>query len=175
MPLPTIKPWATTPQSVPFSAPPARQMQDLKQLIKTGAFEDAWDALLDQARNVSDFPEFMKLCRHHQRLCREAPRTDGQKVIKIALLGGATTELMEAPLALCLDATAGLGCRVHRADYNTFAQEMLDPDSRTARFRPDVAVVSVTAANIPSWPTTGDTCDAVAARAREVVHYFVGL
>jgi FkbH-like protein len=150
-------------------------MQDLKQLMNAGAFEEAWAALLDQARTVNDFPDIMKLCRHHQRLCREAPRTDAQKVIKVALLGGATTELMEAPLALCLDATAGLGCRLHRADYNTFAQEMLDPDSRTARFRPDLAVVSVTAANVPSWPATGDARDAVAARASEVVRYFLGL
>ena len=150
-------------------------MQDLKQLIKAGSFEEAWAVLLEQGRTVNEFPDYMKLCRHHQRLCREAPRTDGQKVIKIALLGGATTELMEAPLALCLDATAGLGCRLHRADYNTFAQEMLDPDGRTARVRPDVAVVSVTAANVPSWPATGDTHGAVAARVREVVQYFLGL
>ena len=77
------------------------------------------------------------------------------KTIKVALLGGATTELIENPLTLALEAK-GMASELYCSEYNAFAREMIDANSDAVRFKPDVALIVNTVANIPKWPSVGD-------------------
>ena len=149
-------------------------MKTLEELMKQEQYDDAWRALLEQARVGTDYTEFLGLCRWRTRLESRRPRPGALKTVKIALLGGATTEMLEAPLALAVEAV-GLGCQIHRSDYNTFAQEMLEASSATAAFGPEVAVLVTTPANIPSWPAPGDSLERVQQVVEEVCDYWLGL
>jgi hypothetical protein len=52
---------------------------------------------------------------------------------------------------------------------------MLDPDSATVRFRPDLAVVVNSPANLPFRPVWGDGLPAVAALVDKVCDHLLGL
>ena len=149
-------------------------MDTLKQLIDTGQNEAAWHRLFDLVGRTADYTDLLSLCRWRDRLARQSKPPGTRKAVKLALLGGVETELLEAPLALAIEAV-GLDVRIHRSDYNTFAQEMLDSRSRTTRFGPDVAVVVVGPPNLPSWPQPGDAPEDVQVLVEEVCEYFLGL
>jgi FkbH-like protein len=94
--------------------------------------------------------------------------------LRVALLSGATTDLIEEPLQLAIE-SVGLGCEILASGFNTLAQEMLDPESETVRFAPDVAVLVTTPHNIPAWPAPGDDDERVREIVDEVVSYWLGL
>ena len=149
-------------------------MEALQELYDARDFDRAWSELVEHARTVTDFAKFVRLCSWRDRLLAEGPRRERARTLKIALLGGATTEFLERPLALVLD-TFGLGGDILRADYNTFAREMLDPSSATVAFKPDVAIVMTTPANLPRWPEPGADRATVQALVTEVVDYWLEL
>jgi FkbH-like protein len=146
----------------------------LRELLAAGDLEGCRMRLVQLAQSSTDTADFLALTRWRKRLRAAGPRSGHRKSIKVALLGGATTEFLEEPLALALDV---LGCdaTIRRSDYNTFAGEMLDPSSATASFAPDVAVVVATPANLPSWPEPDDDRDAVARCVAGVADYWLGL
>lgn len=148
-------------------------MQTLDTTIDAERQVDDWGALLQAARNATDYAEFLTLCRRYQRLAAKAP-CHHARTIRVALLGGASTEMVEAPLKLAIEAI-GLGCCIFRSEFNAMAAEMLEPDSETARFKPDVAVMVTTPANLPSWPAVGDDLERVCQLADEVCQYWLGL
>lgn len=150
-----------------------KTMPDLKALIQAEHYDEGWNRLLDEARSETDYTRFLSLCRWHRRLEARAPQRV-TKTVKLALLGGASTEMLEAPLRLAV-ASLGLGCQIHRSSYNLFAQEMLDPGSATAAFAPDVAVIVSTPANMPAWPEPGDDLDRVQALVDEACAHWLGL
>jgi FkbH-like protein len=149
-------------------------MDSIGNLIEKREYHDAWDNLLDQVRRAESYAEFLSLCRWRQKLVKATPNPNLRKSVKVALLGGATTELIQAPLILALEAL-GLGCESFRSDYNTFAHEMLDPRSATASFNPEVAVVMNCAANIASWPKVGDSLERVRQITDEACRNWIDL
>ncbi len=149
-------------------------MKPLKELINTGDYDNAWDILLERARNTTDYTEFLSLCRCRNRLATKAPLEGLSKMVKIALLGGATTETLEVPLALSLE-SIGLGSEIYRSEYNTFAQEMLDGSSPTVAFGPEVAIIVNTPFNLPGWPGQGDSLKHVKQLVDEACQYWLGL
>lgn len=146
----------------------------VKALFKAGHYSEAHHTVLEQARYVRDYPAFASLCRWRQRLAGKAPGLASTKTVKVALLGGAGTEMLQAPLELALEAV-GFGCEIYRSAYNTFASEMLDASSATVAFRPEVAVVVTTPANMPRWPEPGDSRDGVQQVVEEVCEYWLAL
>ena len=149
-------------------------MELLKQLIESQQFEEARKRLYALAKTVTDYTDFLTLCRWRSRFTELGPKVEESKIIRIALLGGATTEMLEAPLALSVEAL-GLGCNIYASDYNTYAQEMLDSDSKTVKFLPEVAIVINTPANIHDWPRSGHNLEHVKALVVEVCDYWLGL
>lgn len=149
-------------------------MKPLKELINRGDYGNAWNILLERARNITDYTEFLTLCRYRNHLTAKAPLAGLHKIIKIALLGGATTETLEAPLALSLE-SIGLGSEIYRSEYNTFAQEMLDGSSPTVAFCPEVAIIVNTPLNLPGWPGHGDSLKQVKQLVDETCHYWLQL
>ena len=149
-------------------------MNSIGELIATEEYNNAWQTLLGQAQHVQSYGEFLSLCRWRQKLLKAAPNPSLRRSVKVALLGGATTEMMEAPLVLALEAL-GLGCELLRSNYNSFAHEMLDDRSATAIFEPEVAIVVNGPVNIGSWPKVGDSLDQVKQIADEVCRYWIDL
>src|SRR5690242_560289 len=149
-------------------------MNSIGELIETGKYQNAWQMLLDKSQQVQSYAEFASVCRWRQKLVDKATNPNVRKTVKVALLGGATTQIMEAPLALALEGL-GLGCEIFRSDYNTFAHEMLDEQSATATFKPEVAIVMNGPGNIPSWPKRGDSLDQVKEIIEEVCRYWIDL
>ena len=145
----------------------------LKDLFAAAQYDEAWARLLREARTTTTYPDLLRLCRWHARLQAEAPRVPAQTV-KVALLGGATTETLDAPLRLAL-AAQGLEGQVHQAPFNLFAQEMLDASSETVAFAPDVVVVVGTPANMPAWPQPGDSRDRVLELVDAACDHWLGL
>jgi FkbH-like protein len=116
----------------------------------------------------------LRLCGERRRLLSRSDNPLTRRTVRMALLGGATTELIEEPLLLALDAV-GLKGDLLRTGYNTFAHEMLAASSTTAAFCPEVAVVVNTPANIPCWPEPGMSLEAVNAIVNDVCEFWLHL
>lgn len=149
-------------------------MNTMSQLFESAQYDEAWRQLLTSARTETDYTKFQKLCRWHSRLKEKSVQPGSSKTLKVALLGGATTDMIEGPLALSIE-TLGLTCDLISSEYNTFVGEMLDPDSNTAGFRPNIAVLVTTASNLPSWPKAGDDVNRVNGLVNEVCDHWLTL
>lgn len=135
---------------------------------------DALSQLLAEVRSTTDYSTFMSLCRRRRKI-KSAPLDSGDAAVRrIAILGGATTDFLQAPLELELE-TLGRRSSIHCADYNNYVSEMMDPLSQTAAGRPDVAVLLLTPYNIADWPAVGDGAEAVQALVDRVVDHWLGL
>lgn len=149
-------------------------MEVLRAYILQGEYERARQRLDNLAATVEDYPTLTALCRARKKLAAAGPREGSRRSIRLALLGGATTELLEEPLQLFVE-SLGLGVLVHRTDFNTFAQEMLDPTSSTVAFQPEVAVVVTTPANLPQWPGVDDDLTTVLRLVDETCAYWLNM
>jgi FkbH-like protein len=114
----------------------------------------AWSELLNEAATCEDAVRFQALARKAIRLEIEVGPPAGHIPARIALLGAASTDLLERPLRLALR-LIGLNPELHVAPYNVWRQEMLEEDSATVRFVPQVAIALLTPHAIPSWPEAG--------------------
>ncbi|HSK18470.1 MAG TPA: HAD-IIIC family phosphatase [Longimicrobiales bacterium] len=149
-------------------------MNEIRQLIDTGRFDEAHAQLVREARRAEDFGTVRTLCRVRRLLRSRAPANGAAVHRRIALLGGATTEPMVEPLQLMLD-TLGIVSTLHVGDYNTYAREMLDPASATVAFRPEITVLVTTPMNLPVWPEWTADAAQVAAAVDEACDYWIGL
>lgn len=149
-------------------------MEALRELLRAGEHALAWHRLFQLAGTTTDYATFAALVRIRARLLATASRPSSPRAIRVSLLGGASTELLEAPLALALDAL-GLEPTIQRAHYNAVASEMLDAASATAAFRPDVAIVVTKPDNMPAWPEVGADAARVTALAAESADFWLGL
>jgi len=87
--------------------------------------------------------------------------------VRIALMGGASTDLLTRPLGLALR-LIGLAPELHVTPYNVMLQEMLEPDSETSRFGPQIAIALMTPHSLSGWPAPGSTADAATDLARRI-------
>lgn len=134
----------------------------------------AWRQLWHRARVTEDFRDWQALGRARRRIAAQEQQPPLPATARIALLGGATTDLMLEPLQLALEA-AGVASTMHVPAFNTFAREMLDPASGTATFGPDIAIVAPTPANLPRWPSWNASTTEVDSLIEDVCGYFLGL
>jgi hypothetical protein len=81
-------------------------------------------------------------------LGRLDPIDDGKKPTKVAVLGGFTTHPLAELLGLYLDA-GGIASEIYEADYGTFRQALLTPDSEFYQFSADFVLI------LPNWVTIG--------------------
>ena len=129
--------------------------------------EPAWAELLSQASACDDAVRFHALARRAARLKSTFGSPPGHTPVRLALLGSASTDLIARPLELAL-MLLGLAPELHVAPYNVWLQEMLEHDSHTSRFAPQVAIPLITAHSISSWPPPGSDPDAATELARTV-------
>jgi FkbH-like protein len=127
----------------------------------------AWSTLLEEAAVCEDAVRFQALARKAVRLEREIGPPASHIPARIALLGAASTDLLERPLRLALR-LVGLAPELHVAPFNVWRQEMLEDDSATARFAPQVAIALLTPHIIPTWPEAGAKPELATELARAV-------
>ncbi len=148
-------------------------MKDIKQFIKDDRHPEALSAILRQARMTADYSSYQSLCRLRSKINADTTAPKAMD-LKIALLGGYTTDFLEHPLQLELE-TLGLACRLFSSNYNSFVSEMLRNDSDTVAFGPDLAVFLINSFNIPEWPRPGDSLEAIQSIANKISHHWLGL
>lgn len=146
-------------------------MKELKQLIKDGRVDEARNRLRELAFTTDRYPEFSALSRMHAKL---ASPEDAPPPKKIALLGVGTTDFLAPALSLALD-LYGVHADIHAADYGTYAREMLDPESETIRFEPDVAVIVNSPTSLPARPEAGQSAAEVDSLVDQVVAHWLDL
>ena len=81
------------------------------------------------------------------------------------MLGSFTTHQLVTLLELYLFA-GRVRAEIYEADYGTFRQELLDPESELYRFRPDFIVLATSWRDLGHRPRVGDDRDAGAAEGR---------
>lgn len=146
----------------------------LKALIDAGRVEDAWALLLRQPLDAIDASTLMTLARQRRRLLGFGAPPTLPAQIRVALLGTATTSMIEEPLQLALQ-SLGLGCTLQAAPYDTVVRQMLDPASETVAFGPDVAVIVATPSSIGEWPDSHASAAEVARAIDAVCEHWIGL
>jgi FkbH-like protein len=143
-------------------------------LPKKNSHPNTLRELLAQARATEDYGTYMTLCRRRKKFDSDPPNTTRDKDLRIAILGGATTDFLDMPLRLELE-TLGIASTTFCANFNNFVPEMLDANSQAATFRPHVAVLLVTPFNIADWPVLGDSPEAAQSLADRLTDHWLGL
>ena len=127
----------------------------------------SWAALLAEGAACDDLVALGRLARRAARLEAAGGPPPGAHPLRLALLGGADVQLLADPLRLLL-LVAGIRAELHVASYGSFAQELLDPDSATSRFGPELALVVLGPGDVPQRPAPGagvEEAEALAAEA----------
>lgn len=146
----------------------------LKDLIDRGRTDHAWQLLFSQAQGTTEATALLALARQRRRLLTMGTRPVSSGRVRIALLGGSTTSMIEEPLQLVVE-SLGLECVMYASPYGTVARQMLDADSEAVAFRPDVAVVVTTPANILVWPSPADSAADVQRAIDAVCDHWIAL
>ena len=130
-----------------------------------------WQDLLAATR-TADPAEFRKLVRRARRLSQSSGPPETRRRLRLFLISASTLDLWQAPLELALW-SRGLSADIRLAPYGSTFQQLLDPTAEAASFAPDVALVVLTAADIPEWPAPGATATEADAIASRVATYFL--
>lgn len=125
-------------------------------------------ALLSGLHAIDSIDDYMSVCRKWRKLDRVSHAED-RKELRFVLLSGSTTDFMELPLRVELDAL-GFRAEIHRPEFNTHINALLDPDSSSARFRPDLVGIFLDPFDIADWPHEG----ASETEAEALAEGFVG-
>ena len=124
-----------------------------------------WSKFFELVLRAREGADFLRLGRERKRMLKEH-KPQFQQTVRVAVLGGATTEMLLEPLLLNIEAR-GLGCELFEADYNVIAQEMLQPSEQLRQFSPDVTLALTTPYNISIWPEAYDSVEQAHAAAEE--------
>ncbi len=86
-----------------------------------------------------------------------------QRTVKIALVGTVTLELWTPALrALCF--SWGIDAEIYVGQFQQYTQEILDPASGLAQFKPDLVIIAADWRSLSLPPESEDTGAAVAAK-----------
>jgi FkbH-like protein len=150
------------------------ELTGLRELIDAGLYDRAWRSLIAQAQVTTDASALFSLARQRRQLLKVSEPLPMPSQVRIALIGGATTSLFEEPLQLLLE-THGVQSTLQASPFNTVARQMLDDTSETVAFKPDIAVVVTTPANIETWPSFNAPAADVQPAVDDECEHWVGL
>ncbi len=130
---------------------------EISAWLKSQARAQRWDRLKEIIPRLItpglDYTSAISLHRMLGQVSQQAPVHD--RKAKIAFLGSFTTHQLVSLLELYL-AGGWVGAEVYEADYGTFRQEMLDPQSDLYKFRPDFIVLATCWRDLGHRPELGD-------------------
>jgi len=102
------------------------------------------------------------LLQKRKSLRRELLQSPGLKDLRVAVLGGSTTNELVDLLELLLLAD-GFRPEIYQSDYNRYFEEAVLSPEQLVTFRPDVVYLHTSCLNIQGFPPLGATADAFAA------------
>lgn len=124
-----------------------------------------WPELFREFDACRDFATLQRLCRAAARIEKASGVPASLVPARVALVGGATLDLVASGLRLALLAR-GVRPEMHVGGYDQSVREMTDPGGALAAFRPNVVVAVNTPFNLGSWPAIDASRDEVEALVR---------
>ncbi len=124
---------------------------------------NGWSEVLREVETAEHGAHLSSLARRAARVASEEGPPIGALQPRIALMGGASLDFLGEPLRVAL-AAAGIWPELRVAEFGQTLAELLDPNSATASFGPDLVVIAFPSADVAEWPETG--CDADDARRK---------
>lgn len=112
-----------------------------RALCKSGNREAGARALAEAGRFASGYSTFTAIDRQ-LKLVRKGGGLPARRTCKIALLGTVSLDFW-APVLRAQCYSAGIDAEIHVAPFGQHQQEILNPESRTAQFRPDVVLLMI--------------------------------
>lgn len=109
-----------------------------------------WEKLKLAGMLTNDYFKYLKLCKKRRKTLSSLD-IKRRKKIKLAILGSANTDFIPEPLEFSLD-SHGIECEILNTPFNTYAYQMLAPDSLVGNFKPDVVLVVNAPFSQPEWP-----------------------
>jgi len=128
---------------------------EVMELFKRGELGAARAKLSAELQVCDDYRAWLALARELKTMDSNALLALGTIPSRVALLGGATLEMIADPLRLAL-AAAGFAAELLVTGYNQFLFEMLNAESQTVLFAPQLAILVLSPYNIPEWPSPQD-------------------
>jgi FkbH-like protein len=138
-------------------ADPRVAYKEIAAWLKAEIKAERWDRLAEALPRLIvpglDYTSAMSLHRVLDQVLKQAPPR--KRKPKIAVLGSFTTHQLVSLLELYL-AGNKVAPDIYEADYGTFRQEMLDPESELYKFRPDFIILATTWRDLGHLPELGD-------------------
>jgi FkbH-like protein len=117
-----------------------RMLWCARSLLRTGERAGSWNALREAARRATSYRTVAAIDGIYGRLRRlEAPPS--RRHCRIAMVGSSTLDLWVPALRVGLFA-AGVDAEIYQGAYGQYQQEILDPGSGLASFRPEYVVIA---------------------------------
>lgn len=92
-------------------------------------------------------------------------------LIKIAVLGGETTENIKLVLELFL-LNYGIRPEFYESEYNQYYEDGMFPNSELEEFKPDIIYVCTCVRNIIEWPIMADSKEDVNTKRQALIAKF---
>jgi FkbH-like protein len=139
----------------------AEFMRDLKRLDKQEgpASARAW-----ACRAVNPLLDYSSLTKLRRFVLQEQTRPSSMRVLRLAILGGATTTQLRRLIEVFL-AGEGIAAEIYEGDYGLFRQEILTPGSALDAFQPQVVFLATGARDVSRYPAIDADAAAVESLA----------
>ncbi len=149
------------------SSDPGTAYRELSRWLKAEIKAERWQNVAAVLPRVIlpglDYTSAVSLQRIFKQ-ASEAVKLHDRKT-KIAILGSFTTHQLADFIALYLGA-ARIGVEIYEAEYGTFRQEIIDPDSELYRFQPDFIFLATTWRDLGHRPSLSDDRDEVQRKVK---------
>ena len=136
---------------------PRAAYKELAGWMKAQMTAGRWDRLAEAIPRFVvpglDYTSAISLHRILGKVSKEARAPDREA--RIAVLGSFTTHQLVSLVELYL-CRGKVKAEIYEADYGTFRQELLDPESDLYRFRPDFIVLATSWRDLGHRPELGD-------------------
>lgn len=136
-------------------------LKELKQAARDGHNVEVSQGIRSAVSPTLDYTSAEGLCRLYRRIKPNLPSS--ARRTKIAVLASFTANQLVSYIELFLFAL-GLEVELHVADFGTFRQEILDPDSELYRFEPEIVFIATTWHDLGHIPNLADEPSTVADR-----------
>ncbi len=139
------------------SADSSAAQREIKGWLKSKMAAGHWDILAETFPRFIipglDYTSAFSLHRALQQISQNVKLHERE--IKIAVLGSATTHQLVSLLELFMSASR-IKAEVYEAEYGTFRQEVIDPQSELYRFRPDFLILATSWRDLGRIPALND-------------------
>ena len=137
-----------------------------RNLVKAGVPVDAWWALREVARTATSYRTLAAVDRLISHLKRDCSPPHKRRC-RVAVVGNSTLDFLLPVLRACSFAV-GIDAEVYQGAFGQYQQEILDPHSGLAAFKPDIVIIAT------DWRSLGlpDEADDPSALSQATVAMF---